>query len=221
MNRFWKFISKWGFPLAIGGAYWLFDTAVDYINPAVKAPSLREALLPALIGTEITFRGIMTAISIFGAKYFESTMQRVRRLEQQLYLNEFAVEHTKAFAMMWTNANGQIIKVNQYAASRLGYTKSELLAMSLFDITVDHTKEVWDKLLSKLKKQGSLTYVAKQRRKDGTLVDAIMYLQYLKVKTDQYHFAFVCDAFHCPTGAGGNSPCGRPSTPTLDQLLLD
>ena len=222
MNRFWKFISTWGFPLAIGGAYWLFDTVVDYINPAIHKPSFREALLPALVSTEIMFRTVMTVVSVLGAKYFETMMRRVRRLEQQLYLNEFAVEHTKAFAMMWTDASGRIIKVNQYAASRLGYTKSELLNMCLFDVTVDHTKESWERLLSKLKKQENLMYSTKQRKKDGTLIDAIMYLQYLKVKTDQYHFAFVCDAFHCPVSTGPTgSPCGKPSIPTLDQLLRD
>lgn len=221
MNRFWKFISSWGFPLLIGGVYWAFDAFVDYINPAFAKPSFAQSLFPAVMSVEMLFRGSMAVISVFGAKYLEGVMQRVRRLEQQLFLNEFAVEHTKAFAMLWTNAAGKIIKVNQYAADRLGYTKNELLAKSLFEITVGHTPDVWSKLLNKLKKEGTLTYLAKQRRKDGTTIDAVMYLQYLKVKTDQYHFAFVCDAFHCPASGGAHPPCGMPASPTLEQLLRD
>lgn len=223
MKRFWKFISTWGFPLLIGCVYWLFDSAVDFINPSVTKSSFSQALLPALFGIEMLFRSSMTIVSVFGARYLESVMQRVQRLEQQLFLNEFAVEHTKAFAMLWTNASGRIVKVNQCAADRLGYTKAELLTKTLFEVTVGHNQEVWHHLLSKLKKEGSLTYSTKQRKKDGTLVDAIMYLQYLKVKTDQYHFAFVCDAFHCPatSSAAAHPPCGKPATPTLDQLLRD
>lgn len=222
MNRFWKFISKWGFPLVIGGVYWLFDTTVDYVSHTVVAPSFGEALFPVLFSVEGLFRIMMTLFSVIGAKFFEVTMERVDKLEKQLFLNEFAVENTKAFAMLWTDETGKIIKVNQHAAQRLGYTKAELMAKSLFDITVGHTQEVWNLLLSKLKKQGNITYYARQRRKDGTEIDAAMFLQYLKVKSDQYQFAFVCDAFHCPADdLSTPAPCGRAVTPTLVQLLAE
>lgn len=222
MNRFWKLLSTWGFPLCIGVAYWLFDASVHFLNPMqTNDLGFWSVLFPALNSVETIFRLVMTFVCVIGARYFESIMGRVERLEQQLFLNEFAVEHTKAFALIWTNGEGRIIKVNQYAADRLGYTKNELLSLSVFDLTPEHTTAKWEALLAKLKKQGNVAYATKQRKKDGTFVDAIVYLQYLKVKTDQYQFAFVCDAFYCPV-VHADAPqtlCGRPTVKTLEQVL--
>lgn len=205
----------------MGIIYWLFDTTVDFINPTSGKQTFLEILLPTWFGVECIFRSSMAVVCMFGTKFLERTLHRVHKLEQQLFLNEFAVEHTKAFAMLWSNAEGRIIKVNEYAADRLGYSKAELLKKTVFDITVGHDTKVWEQLLTKLKKDGNLTYAAQQRKKDGTLIDAVVYLQYLKIKADQYQFAFVCDAFHCPVPSHcpEKSACGRPSIPSLAQVL--
>lgn len=229
MKRFWKFIYQWGFPLLIGLVYWLFDATVTFFNPVAVKTTLLAALVPHAVGMDVMIRLVMSVLCVFGARYFEMVMRRVAKLEQQLFLNEFAVENTKAFGMLWTNAEGRIIKVNHFAAERLGYTKQELLSKTLFDITEGHTPEVWQQILTKLKKEGSLKYAARQRHKDGHLVNADFYLQYLLHKTEQYQFAFVCDAFHCPscspdssvetTPDGIRAPCGRVISRSLDQVL--
>lgn len=224
MNNFRDFFRRWLFPVLIGIMYWLFDAAIDYFNPGIipKGPtSFSQALLPDWHTVDSVFRLVMTGLCITGAGYYEKVMRKVQQLERLLYLNEFAVERTKAFAMMWTDEEGHLIKVNRHAAERLGYTKAELLSRTIFDITPSHTLEKWKQLLSKLKEKDSLIYATMQRRKDGTNVEAIVYLQYLKTKTDQYQFAFVCDAFHCPVGGhqGDVAPCGKPTLATLEGIL--
>lgn len=217
MKRFCKFISKWGFPLVVGLAYWIFDAGVDFITPVGPKPgSFTEALLPMSLGAEALFRAAMTLFSAATAWYFERSMHRMEKLEQQLFLSEFAVANTSAFAMFWTDAKGSIIKVNTHAAERLGYKKHELMGTSLFDLTVDHTPETWNKLLTKLKKEGKLTYSTKQKRKDGSFVNVDVFLQYLMVKTDHYQFAFICDTFHDINDPDRHN---RPVIPTLKEVL--
>lgn len=219
-----NFIRHWLFPIIIGVIYWLFDTVVDYLNPGIvpkETVTLLQAFSLDIHSIDGVFRLLMTGLSIAGASLFERTMKKIQRLENLLYLNEFAVERTRAFAMMWTDETGKLIKVNQYAAERLGYTKAELLSRTIFDITPSHTLEAWQRLLEKLKEKNNLIYATTQRKKDGTSIDAIVYLQYLKTSTDQYQFAFVCDAVHCPVVRPGidETPCGRSPLPTFEKLL--
>jgi PAS domain S-box-containing protein len=223
VNQLRKFLGRWLFPLLIGIAYWVFDAVIDYFNPGTpsRPTTFVQALLADWHSMDIVFRVIMTILCSCGAAYYERVMQKVQKLEKLLYLNEYAVERTKAFALLWTDENGNLIKANQYAAERLGYTKAELLSRTIFDITPSHTLEKWKQLLSQLKEKGSLSYATMQRKKDGTSIDAIVYLQYLKTKTDQYQFAFVCDAFHCPVPNSRHpiSPCGKPVLPTFETLV--
>ncbi len=170
----------------------------------------------------MVFRGVMSILCGWSILYLEKILAKIKQLEHLLYLNEYAVERTNAFALIWTTASGSITKVNRYAASRLGYTKQELLAKTIFDITPDHTPTKWQDLLEKLKKDKSLVYFTQQRRKDGSLVDAVVYLQYLWTKNEHYQFAFVCDTFHCPSMDGDHTkttPCGRPALPSATQIL--
>lgn len=183
---------------------------------SVKPDSFGQALIPNSIEVDFLFRAMMTLLSVLTTRYFETAMQRMEKLEQQLFLSEYAVANTSAFAMFWTNAEGKIIKINHHAAERLGYKKHELLGTSLFDITPGHTPEIWQKLLAKLKKEGKLTYSTKQRRKDGSFVNVDVFLQYLLIKTDHYQFAFICDTFHDLNDPDQHN---RPIVHTLNEIL--
>lgn len=206
-------MKLWTFPIAIGVTYWLFDTFTDYVNPPVPT-DLLCAFWPSCFSAGFIFRLVMSICCVIGARLFEGTMIKVRQLEKQLYLSEYAVENTKAFAMLWTNETGQFIKVNKFAADKLGYTKQELLSRTLFDLCPDHTLAKWKKLLAQLKISGSTQYVTQHRRKDGTHTDAVVYLQYLHAHGNQYQFAFVCDVARCPADG---SP--TPVLPSIDDVL--
>ena len=208
MKRIKTTFEKWGFPVAIGVLYWLFDTFVERLNPG---NSILQCLFPSLISISFLTRTVMSVGCVLGTMIFEQGMLKLRRLEQQLYLSEYAVENTSAFAMLWTNETGKFLKVNKFAAEKRGYSKQELMSISLFDLCPDHTLEKWKALLSKLKNSGGgATYVTQHRRKDGTFVDSIVYMQYLHTQGNHYQFAFVCDAANTVDMAG---------LPRIDQLL--
>lgn len=215
-----KFLKVWLFPIAVGVTYWLFDTLVDLFSPIGVGNSLYEVLFPKMWSVEMIFRTVMLSTCIYGGRIFERSVYRLKQLERQLFLSEYAVENTQAFEMLWTDATGRFIKVNNYAAERLQYTKKELLKLSIFDVATHETPELWQKLLSVLKKRGSASYLTQHRKKDGSFMDVIIHLQYLKTQMDQYQFAFVCDAFRCPmTAATITTPCGQRPTLNLREFL--
>ncbi len=86
-----------------------------------------------------------------------SSERRFRRL----------VEHA-ADAFFLHEASGRIVDVNQRACDVLGYTRDELLAMSLGDIEVDFDPEAWNALWGSLVPHVPMTLDGVHRRRDGS-----------------------------------------------------
>src|ERR1017187_9776536 len=47
-----------------------------------------------------------------------------------------------------TRVNGTFAFVNQHACNTLGYEREELMALTLFDVDVNMTKETWSQILA-------------------------------------------------------------------------
>ncbi len=89
-------------------------------------------------------------------KQVEEALRRARRSV------DFASDHT-----MWIDSDGRVIDVNQSACERLGYSRDELLRMSVVDITVGVSLETWPDHWRELKAHGPLTFEDEYRTKDG------------------------------------------------------
>jgi len=64
--------------------------------------------------------------------------------------------------------NGQIIDVNQQTCSSLGYSRQEILEMTVDDISLDYNPEQVKELLINMKQAGIITVEDHHRRKDGS-----------------------------------------------------
>ncbi len=65
---------------------------------------------------------------------------------------------------------GRIREVNETACRRLGYSREELLRLSVSDIDPSLTSEDWKMFISQLKVEGVNTFERIRRAKDGTLI---------------------------------------------------
>jgi PAS domain S-box-containing protein len=65
-----------------------------------------------------------------------------KKAEEALQLTRFSVDHV-ADAVYWVDAKARIIDVNHTACSMLGYTREELLNLTVFDIDPDFTAGRW------------------------------------------------------------------------------
>lgn len=88
-------------------------------------------------------------------------------------------ESENRFRMIFENANdgiilhdtsGNIIDVNQTMYKRLGYTKTEMLKMSLNDLVAPEFATRIKKRMHKLKTEGVAIFESADRRKDGTVM---------------------------------------------------
>jgi len=89
------------------------------------------------------------------------------------------IESENRYRMIFENANdgiiihdakGKIIDVNQNMFERLGYSKEEMLNMSLGDlVTPEYSKKI-RKRVKKLEEEGVAIFVSEDRRKDGRVM---------------------------------------------------
>ena len=66
-------------------------------------------------------------------------------------------------------ANGRLVDVNNQACASLGYTREELLDLSVPDIDTEFPEERFHSLITSLERGETVTIVGTHRRKDGTV----------------------------------------------------
>jgi two-component system, sensor histidine kinase and response regulator len=91
--------------------------------------------------------------------------------EQRLQFTQYAVDNA-ADPVFWVRASdGKLEYINHAACSSLGYTREELLSMQIEEVNTEFDHEKWNELLQQLQESQSITYEARQRAKDGNVID--------------------------------------------------
>ena len=115
-----------------------------------------------------------------------------KRAEEALQLTRFSVDHV-ADAVYWMDAQARIIDVNETACSMLGYTRNELLDLTVFDIDPDFTAGRWVDAWEAVKGRGKMTIETRHRTKDGRILPVEIMANYLSFGGKELDCAFVRD----------------------------
>jgi two-component system cell cycle sensor histidine kinase/response regulator CckA len=91
-----------------------------------------------------------------------------RRVEQSLQLAQFSIDNSADFTL-WLGQDGRFLNASESLCKRLGYSRDELLAMSIFDIAVAGVPEAWPERWRELKEHGPLTFEREYRTKGGEI----------------------------------------------------
>lgn len=86
-----------------------------------------------------------------------------------LKLTNFTVEHL-ADAAYWVVEDASIVYVNQAAARMLGYTREELMSMSITQLNADIVPGAWPGLWSQLRRERRRTFETRHLAKDGSKI---------------------------------------------------
>ena len=121
------------------------------------------------------------------------TERKLAQERQQLM--QFSLENA-ADAVFYIRPDAKFFYVNEAACKSLGYSREELLRMSLSDINPGFPVEIWRSHWEDVKQRGSFTIETQHRTKDGRFIPVELTLNYLKFNDQEYNCAFVRDISH-------------------------
>ncbi|MBN2560067.1 MAG: PAS domain S-box protein [Phycisphaerae bacterium] len=114
------------------------------------------------------------------------------RTEEKLRLTQFAVDHASD-AVLWLGADARFTYVNDAATRLLGYSRDELLTMSVHDVNSQHSPEAWPEHWREIEEHGSFTFECDLRRKDGEMVTVEITVNLVAFEGKKINCAFVRD----------------------------
>jgi PAS domain S-box-containing protein len=125
-------------------------------------------------------------IGILGT--YEDITERLK-LEERLRLTQFSVDHFTD-SSIWLSPQGEILYVNDAACRSLGYTSDELLAMHIWDVDPDYTRENYSRIWDELKRRGSLMLESKYVTRGGRQFPVEVSANYITFQGREYLISF-------------------------------
>lgn len=115
-----------------------------------------------------------------------------KRAHESLRLTQFALDHA-ADPVYWVRHDGRIFYANHAACESLGYSRDELLSMSVSEIDPDFPAEAWPAHWQALKQSGRSTFEAHHQTKRGRVFPVEITTNYLTDGPHEFIWAFVHD----------------------------
>jgi PAS domain S-box-containing protein len=112
--------------------------------------------------------------------------------EKELWLTRYSIEHASE-SIFWIKPNGRFIYVNQAASKKLGYTKEELLTLSVEDIDPDYAAGQLVQLGKSVVRLGSTTFRSHHRTKSGRIFPIEVTANRVTYGNENFIFCFIRD----------------------------
>jgi diguanylate cyclase (GGDEF)-like protein/PAS domain S-box-containing protein len=115
-----------------------------------------------------------------------------KHAQAALTLTRVGVERTSD-AMLWITPEGRIVDVNAATCRSLGYSREELMQMSIPDLNPSYNPQSWVGHFAELRDNGSLTFETEHRTRDGRFFPVEVVANYVKFGDLELNCAFVRD----------------------------
>lgn len=115
-----------------------------------------------------------------------------KQTEKDLRIASFAMDHA-ADCIYWINTDAGFIYVNNSACEELGYTRTEMLTMHVYDINPHITRKTWKERWELIKANKYIHIESQHRTKDGRIIDIDLQANYLEFEGKEYVCAVVRD----------------------------
>jgi PAS domain S-box-containing protein len=113
--------------------------------------------------------------------------------DMQALLAKQACVDRAPIAILRLGQAGQVLEVNDQACQDLGYTRAELLQLTIFDFDPTVTLEKWRKHRGSVTAQGTQTVETTHRRKDGTTHPVEVTVNNFQLQGRDFAFSFAQD----------------------------
>ena len=114
-----------------------------------------------------------------------------KKIEEKLRLTEYSVEHAEGM-IFWLNSEGNMIFANDAMCEKLGYTREELMNMSIYD-TDPNMPKPWSEHWERMKQKKTHTIEGFKRAKDGRIIPVEVTSNYVEYEGQEFHFVFARD----------------------------
>jgi len=115
-----------------------------------------------------------------------------RKIEERLRFTQFAIDRFSD-AAFWMGPDARFIYVNEAACRSLGYTRDELLSMTVHDIDPGFPPERWQDHWREVKKHGSFNMESRHRARDGRIFPVDITVNFVVFEGREYNCAFAHD----------------------------
>ena len=115
-----------------------------------------------------------------------------KKAEEALRRTQFMVD-SAGDAIFWMGEDAHFSYVNEQACRSLGYSREELLTMTVRDISPDSNPERFEQFWETVKEKGAHTFETRHRRKDGYVFPVEITANYLEHDGVAYICAFARD----------------------------
>ncbi len=115
-----------------------------------------------------------------------------RKLEASLRLTQLSVDRA-ADLIHWVAPDGRLLYVSDSTCLRLGYSREELLAMTIFDLDPVLTGKTWEEQWHEMQELGSFSFESVHKTKAGELFPVEVVVNYVREDGSEYNFVFARD----------------------------
>ncbi len=115
-----------------------------------------------------------------------------RRASETQRFKQFAIDRARE-SIFWLTSDARLIDVNEAACRELGYTREELLAMTVHDIDPSVPKEGWARTWRRLRAAKTLLLQSQHRHKDGHLIPVEVSTNFIEYEGREYNCSIVRD----------------------------
>ncbi|HSD61738.1 MAG TPA: ATP-binding protein [Burkholderiales bacterium] len=172
----------------------------DNVTPAVERIQHTQYLV---VGGLLAVFGLLYGVLFFIVRRADGILRRQeqelrRNLESlqesqaQLARTQYAVDHA-ADMVFWTDAAGNFIYVNDTSCRRLGYTREELLGLSVPDIDPSYSREALLPVWERLKGEGRIRLQTLHRARSGETYPVEVTVNYVTYGGAEFACAFARD----------------------------
>ena len=115
-----------------------------------------------------------------------------KKAEDLLKLTQFAVDNS-GDCVFWMSPDARIIDINDAACNKLGYTKQQLLGLTVPDIDPLFTTDKWNHQFSLLREKKSMFFETIHKTINGEIIPVEIRANYIEYEGKEYNCVFSRD----------------------------
>lgn len=120
---------------------------------------------------------------------FDRDITERKQAEEALRLTQFSVDRASD-SILWLDEEANLIYANDAACTSLGYTREELMQMSIHDLDPDFPPEAWPPHVEELRRRKAITFESCHRTKSGRTFPVEVTCNYFEYNGRFYSFSF-------------------------------